>query len=236
MYFILLQTFVFTALISFFAVFHARAELPAQMTTLILQLEIPEKSAFLGWKEKQGWRTSNLNPFELPKTKVNCSDSRLYPTHPQQTTKEYHYFLAGQYDLKRVPGKSSVCRMSNKSSPQTPARCLMTERIELALLSDTYRDLCGKFYRGYWLKMFLQKEETMGTLLSHGRTVFENPESQFINDMLDGHTYAVNVEEFLFLTDLIEGDDKEISENQNRALLYTHDLDPQTLLFSPKTD
>lgn len=236
MYFVLLQTFIFTALLSFFYAVSSRAEVPKEILELAAQAEIPDPTAFMGWKEKQGWATSIENPFQLRKREVLCEDKNLYPTHPQQTTKEYHYFLTGAFDIKKLPGVSRACRVRSSGDRLNAKRCLMAERIEFALISDIYRDRCGNHYRGYWMISFLQKDETMGTLLSQGRTVYEKENSPLAHDMYDGQTYAVPNKEFVFLTDLLQGDDKKISENQNRANRFTHDFNSQTLLFNPKSN
>lgn len=233
----LLQTFVFTALITGFLSI-ARADISGPMAEpleeLLNEVSIPEKGAFLGWSEKVGWATSRVNPFSAKKLELNCANQNLYPTHPQQTTKEYHVFLKGQFDVARLPGTSRACHLHNNARGDSPKRCLVPEQMEFALISDTYEDSCGQKYRAYWVVSFLQKDETMGTLLSQGRTVYPDESSQFQNDMIDGQTYAVPVREFLFLTELLPGDDKKISGEQKRALQHTHTFNPQTQLFDLK--
>lgn len=201
----------------------------ADLQDLLSQIEVPESAAFLGWKTKENWSTETGDVFALKQTSLNCSDKTLVPTHPQQTTKKYHHFLVGRFNVPKVKADSRVCKIKTQGSN---SRCLMADTMEFALISDTYQDLCGNKYRGFWALSFLRQDESMGTLFAKGKSTYSNPKSQFANDMLDDGTYALQVDDFLFLTSLLPGDEKQISENLTMALKYTHDRDPQTLLFT----
>lgn len=197
----------------------------------LAQVPLEHPEAFLGWKTKDHWSTDGRDIFALPKVELGCSQTILVPTHPQQTTKQYHLFYTGAYNALKLPAKSRLCRV--KSNGEKP-RCLAADSMEYALISDIYRDLCGNLYRGYWQVSFAKKDETMGTLFSKGRWAYSDPKSQFENDMKEGPTYALETKDFMFLTEIFDGDQKQMSENLERALKYTHDLDPRTLLFTEK--
>ncbi len=203
----------------------------AQLAELLQSVQVPEAQAFKGWTDKTSWATEVGNPFEAKRLSLDCANKILVPTHPQQSSKKYHQFLYGRYDHFKVSPKSNVCRIKSKSDP---VRCLQADAMEFAMMSDTYQDFCGNFYRGYWTVAFLKRDESMGSLFSKGRWNYPDPKSQFENDMKEGPTYTLQEDDFLFLAALLPGDQKQMSEDSKRALKFTHDLNPQTLLFLEK--
>lgn len=198
---------------------------------LIDSVEIQDTEAFLGWKQKSDFTSEGPDAFSVPRVQVNCAQKDLFPTHPHQTTKKYHQFFTGQFKTNKVPTNSPVCRI--KSGGPTPY-CLQSDRMLLAVLSDVYTDRCGNLYRGFWSKVFLKQDEEMNTLVALGKSVYKNPKSEFANDMKEGPTEGVASTEFLFLTALWAQDQKEIDKSRELAIKYTHNFDPETLLFKEK--
>ncbi len=168
------------------------------------------------------WRKSNdvaydSNPREpsaLNIKSLRCGDRTLWPTHPQQTTKNYLYGIFASYDHTKLPPTSDAC---NRPAPNGRF-CLTATLAYLFVMSDTYQDSCGNYYRGYWMVNFLKKYDNMGTLLSKGRTVYQTPGSQFRGDYQTAQTYGVEAADFLFLTELDSGDMAKIRRDSEAAL------------------
>lgn len=164
---------------------------------------------------------SQLPPGAIDVLPLTCEDKNLYPTHPQQYTKEYIYGVVSKYDNRRLPGKSSSCEIATQNAK---AHCIVAMKAVVAVISDTYEDGCGKLYRGYWLKDYRiandkrKTEDNMGTLFSLGRTQYDKLNAQFPGEVVDGSTYPVKVDEFLFLATLRPGDVKRIREAQGYAV------------------
>lgn len=167
----------------------------------------------------------NVDGRQFPPNRINvlelqCKNRNLYPTHPQQFTKEYIYGVVAKYDNLRLPGKSSSCEISTKNAK---AYCIRAMRAVVAVMSDTYEDGCGNLYRGYWLKNYRVaqnknlSEDNMGTLFALGRTQYPKRNAQFAGEYEDGNSYAVNVKEFLFLGPLLPGDLKRIQDARGFA-------------------
>lgn len=161
-----------------------------------------------------------LPPGSIDVLPLTCKDKNLYPTHPQQFTKEYIYGVVSKYDNVRLPGKSSSCETFTRNAR---AYCIQAMRAVVAVMSDVYEDGCGNLYRGYWLKNYRvardkrKSEDNMGTLFALGRTQYQKPNAQFAGEVIDGNTYPVNVKEFLFLATLRPGDTKRIAEARGYA-------------------
>ena len=161
-----------------------------------------------------------LPPGTLDVLPLTCKDKKLYPTHPQQFTKEYIYGVVASYDKARLPGGSSSCETATRNAR---AYCIIAMKAVVVVVSDTYEDGCGNLYRGYWVKNYRvavdkrKSEDNMGTLFSLGRTQYPKPNGQFAGEFVDGNTYPVNVKDFLFLATLRPGDQKRIREAQGYA-------------------
>jgi len=159
-------------------------------------------------------------PQNIDVLPLTCKDKNLYPTHPQQFTKEYIYSVVAKYDNTRLPGKTSSCELATRNAQ---AYCIRAMRAVVAVMSDTYQDGCGNFYRGYWLKSYRvavdrkKSEDNMGTLFALGRAQYPKPNAAFAGEFIDGDTYPVNVKEFLFLAKLLPNDMKRIRDAQNFA-------------------
>lgn len=160
-------------------------------------------------------------PQNIDVLPLTCKDKNLYPTHPQQFTKEYIYSVVAKYDNARLPGTSTSCEVSTRNAK---AYCIRAMRAVVAVMSDTYQDGCGNFYRGYWLKNYRvatdrrKSEDNMGTLFALGRAQYPKPGAQFAGEFVDGNTYPVNVKQFLFLGKLLPNDMKRIREAQGYAV------------------
>jgi hypothetical protein len=171
---------------------------------------------------KLPWRKSNEvaydgsvpDPSELRIKAVSCGDKTLWPTHPQQTTKNYLHGIYASYDHTKLPADSHAC---NRASTNRRS-CLSATWAYVFIMSDTYQDSCGNYFRGYWMVNYLKKDDNMGTLLSKGRTVYQTPGAQFKGDYDTAQTYGVEPREFLFLAELESGDMAKIRRDSEAAL------------------
>ena len=122
--------------------------------------------------------------------------------------------LVAKYDNRRLPGTSDAC-----ATPTTTKKfCIVAQRAVVSIMSDTYQDSCGNFYRGYWFLNYRvgggpsKSEDNMGTLFSKGRTQYPKRGAQFAGEVEDGNTYPVDVKNFLFLSPLLPNDRARIRE------------------------
>ncbi len=170
----------------------------------------------------QPWRQSSDVVFERPpqmphqlnEVPLDCRDQRLWPTHPQQYTKDYHHAVTASYQQHKLPINSSACLRPNP----TRRFCIQATWANLIVMSDTFQDNCGHTYRGFWLVKFLDAHESMGTLLSKGRTVYEKPNSQFAGEFEEGNTYPVPANDFILLTRIRKSDVAKIEGQRAQAL------------------
>ena len=200
----------------------------------ISKQEIPDSGAITRWQNVDGYQSTPIDVMTLPSVPVSCADQNLYPTHPQQTTKLYHQFLAARYSEQKLTANDTVCKIGSKyknTSGMYP--CLAADYGEYAVISDTYQDACGHYYRGVWDVFFLKRDDNMGMLFAKGRTLYQKPHSDYPNDMYVAQTYPVDVKDFLIVTSLFPGDREEI-EKQRQDAQATHIYDPQKLIFTPK--
>lgn len=175
-----------------------------------------------------------MDVFSLPSKKIECGDPNLYPTHPQQSTKLYHSYQTAAYDQTRLRAEDEACKIGSKYENTLGWRpCLLADVAEDAVISDTYQDACGHFYRAAWEVTFLKSDDNMGLLFSRGRTLYPKENAEFENDMYVAQTYPVAAEDFLVITDLFPGDLEKI-EAQKRAAEATHSYDPAKGIFIPK--
>jgi hypothetical protein len=180
-------------------------------------------------------------------------DPNLYPTHPSQGTKEYHLYDTAQYSNQQLDGRDDTCLVSQvrahpRARPLNPATvqriireaeangrriaCLQADIAHRVVLSDTYIDACGNYYRGVKRTSFLQSNESMGTLFSPGRTNYDRGNS--VSDgQYDGDTYPVRHTEFAFLAELLPGDMPKITQAR-AAARATHTLDTAGRIFHLK--
>lgn len=164
-------------------------------------------------------------PEEIGQISVACEDKRLFATHPQQTTKEYMYALWADYDYTKLPVDSVACTIPNP----TRKYCLRATWAKLVVMSDTFEDSCGNQYRAYWMVNYLMADESMGTLVSKGRTIYEKPRSQFPGEFVTGNTYELREDDFLMLSPVWKGD--QIKINQSRTEAFKQGYRMQGKLF-----
>lgn len=194
---------------------------------------VPDEYAFKGWQDDT-ISTSAPRPEDAKRKKLACDKTTLLPTQPQSALKRYHRYAHGLYDNSKLNGESRACKIpGNGRNGRGERTCLAAATLDYAMLSDTYVDTCGNFYRGFWEELYLSTEETMGTLISKGRTVYPVPNAQFSGEVYDGATHAVDASDFVFLSELSPGDTESIAkakENANRE--GTHQWDADTGLFA----
>ncbi len=169
-----------------------------------------------------------LSP-QQPRPAFKCGNSELYPTHPGQELKQYHVYLKAQFHHQKISAHSPLCRMTTTNK----SHCLLADSLHFVVLSDTYRDRCGHMYRGVQKRVFIGQDETMATLYSAGRTLYENPHSEFKYDFETGPTYATHCDDFEYLLPLFEADDFKIFKLVESAL-KAFTFDPTTLLFQSR--
>jgi hypothetical protein len=195
--------------------------------------EIPEAQAFLGWSENESL-TQKPRPEDAPRAELACADKHLFPTHPSSDRKRYHRAAVGRYDYFKLDGASNVCKIKGTTKdPRTGLlRCFTADELQYIVLSDTFEDSCGNMYRGFWAVSFFGMDENMGTLMSLGRTVYQNPHSEFQGDMYDASTYAVEAKQLLVLSPLFDGDADAIAHDRKAATdAKTHRYDASTHLW-----
>lgn len=199
------------------------------------QRPVPDAHAFKGWRPVEGYADTRIDWRSLPRVTPTCDKgAALYPTHPQQSTKVYHVFDWGSYNHFKLTGDSEACTISSRHNNSRGVKlCLRPDTIYYALISDLYRDACGQTYRAYWEVIYLKKNDNMGTLFAKGRTMYENPRSEFPGDYVMGPTYPLKTDDFLFFTPLFQADAEKIAE-QRRLAERTHIYSPETSLFTPR--
>lgn len=191
--------------------------------------ELPDPHGFVSWSEED-LLVSPPRPADVARVTVSCADKKLYPTHPQSTLKRYHRYAHARYDNTKLSGDDEMCKTPQRVTSGSRKACLAPEVFEYAVLSDTYTDSCGNLYRGFWELRFRGQDESMGTLFSRGRTVYDVPDSQFEGEVYDGPTYAVDAQDFMFLSKLLPKDAEGIAKDQASAKT-THTLNATTHLF-----
>ncbi len=175
----------------------------------------PDPEYLLKWEEHTDFVLDNpLPPFRIQEKQFSCQVRKLYPTHPSQGTKDYSYAAFARYNHGKLPPASYACEIKNP----TGRFCLRASSAIMVVMSDTYEDECGNYYRGYWLTTYLKSDESMGTLFSKGRTAYQKPNSQFANDLAEGGTYFVAPKEFFLLGELLPKDAGIIRTEKARSL------------------
>lgn len=230
------------------------AQVPqTKINTYAEEIKVPNSEAFRGWINHPKYQLSSENIDQLEKIAITCSVQILYPTHPTMDLKEYHVYLSGRYDHfklagnfdnAREVGKDEACFLSaprhSKRGTDGRLNCLDAHTIEFVILSDTYQDQCGNYYRGYSKQLIFPRDHRMQDLWSPGRWTYLDPNSEFnregssVKDVLPGHTYEVQATDFIFLTPLFPTDAKKVGSARANALKYTHTYNPKTFLFNAK--
>ena len=162
--------------------------------------EVPSAHAFLGWSNHTDREAITLDKIE--KVEIKCG-TKLFPAYPQSYLKQYHEVLIGSYDHAKMTAKDDACAIAGNG----PVRhCLRPKLIYSYILSDTFNDSCGNLYRGVWRVVFFDSDESMGTLISKGRTLYEDPKAELPGTYVYGPTYACDVSEFIYLGRPFPGD------------------------------
>lgn len=174
------------------------------------------------WKQSSeiGFERRPPQPSQLQEVQVNCRSKELWPTHPQQFIKEYLYAVQADFDRTRLPPTFSSCITPNP----TKRFCLRAQTANVLVMSDTYQDNCGNYYRAYWHVAYRtgggprHSEDHMGTMLSRGRTQYERPNARFKGEYDTGYTYPVKADDFLFLSKLLPSDQGNIRKFRAQAI------------------
>lgn len=176
---------------------------------------LPASEYFDDLNHLKSWRTNSdfvinspMRLIDQRRTTLRCQSNNLWPSHPYQSTKEYHAALFAEYDYFRLPPSSAACTIPNP----TRRFCQRAATAKLVLTSDIYVDDCGHHYRAYWLSAYLSNHESMGTLFSKGRTAYERPGSSFRGDYVTGGSYGVKSDDFIYLTPLRENDQARLDQ------------------------
>jgi hypothetical protein len=200
--------------------------------------DFPNPEALTKWKEVRGYVTDRTDLEAYPKLRVDCEDQHLYPTHPQQLLKLYHRFNSNQYDNQKLKAGDEPCLIGQKESQRNgpssrPLACFRADIGYDSIISDTFEDACGHYYRGFKAVSYLGRDENMGTLFSAGRTTLQKPGSKIDNELVPGHTYAVPVKDLLFVGPLFPGDEAEIKKLREAAKAGS-EYDPATRTYRMK--
>lgn len=197
---------------------------------------VPDPQALKNWRDA-GFASTNqseLDQWRAENLPSNCSDQNLYPTHPQQSSKQYHIHQIASYAHFDLPAESVMCAITTRPSSASARKyCLKAYQLNYVVLSDIFQNSCGEKFRGFWQVVFSSKNEKMQLLFSKGRSLVKNPESEFEGDFVVDGTSAVPKEDFFFLAPLFPGDlerAKDLREGARQNFTY----DPSTLLFKPK--
>ena len=156
---------------------------------------LPESEKLSDWKGNPNYASNDeaQAPESMEKVEISCHSERLWPTHPQQTTKDYVYAVFASYQDRKYADAQVV------------------------VMSDFFQDECGNMYKAYWLTSFLSDEETMHTLLSLGRRLVRRPNGS-PGDYTFGTTFYVNENEFLFLAKMPIEEEWKVKLSQEDAL------------------
>ncbi len=205
------------------------------------QSGVPHPQYFKGWKFDSSYEAYGRDLKTLSKVEITCENKTLLPTHPQQGTKKYHLAITGEYNSHQLKGGeqsayNDICMIWTNHAKPEQRYCLRSKTIKVVVLSDLYQDTCGNTYRGYFKKKFLNTDETMGTLVSLGKTFYENPYSEFVGTSLVetyvGGTYPMKASEFLYFSkaspeDLLQIQDSLVLAKKNGQFRH-----PETGLFN----
>ena len=196
--------------------------------------KIPFSPAFPGWKDKTGYQSTDIDPNQLHPQEVACNSPTLYATHPYQSSKDYHIFKYGTYNHAKLKGTDRVCTIPGRE-PNSEGKllCFKGDTYNFTLISDTFMDACGNFYRAFWEVVFLGKDDTMGTLFSKGRTMYPKEGASYAGDMVEGQTYPLEKSDFVLVTNIFPGDWEKMKSLRDQATHGAFRYDEKTHLFQP---
>lgn len=205
--------------------------------------------AFQQPEELEPWQEHsqriNIQLEELPAPiSFRCANSNLlYPTHPLQQGKEYHQRQQSRYAPENLDGRDIACGQSRVRQSQMPLRaiannierhnarygadtplvCNAGARVQRAVLSYTYIDECGNYYRGVWTARFVGPEPD-SALWARG---IEMPGGRL------RPTIALPYTDFDLLMPLFPGDLDAIGGYRTAALRRDFTLAADQLIFIP---
>lgn len=163
------------------------------------------------WSDDSDYKYS-LEPF-TPTNKNNLSNklcgSKFYPAHPMANTKLYHFAKYKRYQTHKIPADSYICRTTSRGARKY---CLASGSLKFVVISDTFFDSCGRYFRGFWPVAYNTDHENNGTLLAKGRTITPRPNSPFRNDFIPSNTYEVQKSDFIYFAPLLKGDVSKINK------------------------
>jgi hypothetical protein len=178
----------------------------------------PNAAAFKGWERKAQEESSAVDPYAWEKASFACDRPGIFPTHPQMSLKRYHLMLVAQYDHFRLQGGDEACAIGGKKpNGKGIIPCFRPDIFHYVLLSDTYQDACGHYFRGVKEIAFFRRNENMGTLFSPGRGMLRKAGSEF-DEYVMAPTYVSKPEDFLFFIQLLPGDLEQIAQDREKAL------------------
>jgi hypothetical protein len=189
--------------------------LPANELTSLLDQPVEEETAFQGWKKNTSEQHGEILFSQLKMAKLQCDSTELTPTNVGMEFKTYYNAKRGIYKDHHVSPEGSLCLIRSRGKK---VFCLKSDVLLYVVISDLYQDKCGNYYRGYKEILFQKSHENMGTLFSPGRTMYQNPKSEFEGDMMYGDTYPVNWEDFLFLTEATEEEKQKLPLSKQRSI------------------
>lgn len=173
----------------------------------------PDVQYLKGWENNRDYvYEDDFTPQDIQPIAHSCRSPYLYPTHPGQYGKKYHFAVMAAYNYAKLPPTSEACVTPNP----TKKFCLRATWANVVVMSDTFKDSCGGVYRGYWLTTFLSNNESMGTLNSAGRTYYPKPNT--IGEVMLGGTFRVEAKKFFALGELLPGDEAIIQKDVRSAL------------------
>jgi hypothetical protein len=179
---------------------------------------VPSSEAFRGWNRKFQEESSGIDPYSWEKANFSCDRPGIFPTHPQMSLKRYHLMLVGQYDHFRLRGNDEACATGGKKpNGKGVVPCFRPDIFHYVLLSDTYQDSCGHYFRGVKEIAFFRRNENMGTLFSPGRGMLRKAGSEFEEYMM-APTHVSQPTDFLFFTVLLPGDRETLLQEREKAL------------------
>lgn len=191
----------------------------------------PNPEAFKGWERKSQEESSAIDPFAAEKATFSCDQPGIFATHPQMSLKRYHLMLIAQYDHFRLRGTDEACALGGKKPDgRGIIPCFRPDIFQYVLLSDTYQDACGHYFRGVKEIAFFRRAENMGTLFSPGRGMLRKAGSEF-DEYVMAPTYASRPEDFLFFLPLLPGDLEQIARDREQALRGEFRFNEATGLF-----
>jgi hypothetical protein len=199
---------------------------------------LPEPSALGPWQNEI---SADIDFASYPSLSLDDLDKQcpglkfLYPSQPQQSLKKYSLMQWAPYDLLKISAESPLClRKSNPPTPNAKTFCLRTDSAHRVILSDTYMDSCGNYYRGFHSLEFLGQNETMGTLFSLGRAAYPDPSTDLKGIYIDGSTYPVPIESFSKIGPLLPSDLEQILSLRSQALSHDFTWSAQDFIFIRK--